>query len=48
VPGLTTSDFYEYSHSDGETPDTIPWTGLEATTRSYARIIDQVFRGSAT
>ena len=39
---MTTSDFYEYFHSDGETPDVIPWTGLEATTRSYARIIDAV------
>jgi hypothetical protein len=42
VPGLTTSDFYEYFHSDGETPDVVPWTGLEATTRAYAKIIDEV------
>jgi hypothetical protein len=42
VPGLTTSDFYQYFHSDGETPETIPWTGLEATTRAYAKIIDDV------
>jgi Peptidase family M28 len=42
VPGLTTSDFYQYFHSDGETPETVPWTGLEATTRSYAKIIDEV------
>ena len=42
VPGMTTSDFYEYFHSDGETPDVVPWTGLEATTRSYAGIIDAV------
>ncbi len=42
VPGVTTSDFYEYFHSDGETPEVVPWTGLEATTRAYARIIDEV------
>jgi hypothetical protein len=42
VPGLTTRDFYEYFHSDGETPDVVPWTGLEATTRAYAKIIDEV------
>jgi hypothetical protein len=42
VPGMSTSDFFEYFHSDGETPDMIPWTGLEATTRAYAKIIDEV------
>ena len=42
VPAVTTSDFYEYFHSDGETPDVVPYTGLEATTRAYARIIDEV------
>ena len=31
-----------YFHSDEETPDTVPWTGLEATTRAYAKIIDEV------
>ncbi len=25
-----------------ETPETVPWTGLEASTRAYARIIDEV------
>ncbi len=42
VPGVATSEFYHYSHTDQETPDTVPWTGLEATTRAYARIIDDV------
>ena len=42
VPGLATSDFNHYFHSDMETPETVPWTGLEATTRAYARIIDEV------
>ena len=42
VPGVATSEFYHYFHSDQETPDTVPWTGLEATTRAYAKIIDEV------
>lgn len=42
TPGVATSDFYHYFHTDGETPATVPWTGLEATTRAYARIIDEV------
>jgi hypothetical protein len=42
TPGVATSDFYHYFHTDQETPATVPWTGLEATTRAYARIIDRV------
>ena len=42
VPGVATSEFYHYFHSDQETADVVPWTGLEATTRAYARIIDEV------
>ena len=42
VPGVATSEFYHYFHSDQETADVVPWTGLEATTRAYARIIDDV------
>ncbi len=42
VPGVATSEFYHYFHSDQETPETVPWTGLEATTRAYANIIDEV------
>jgi hypothetical protein len=42
VPGVATSDFLHYFHTDLETPDTVPWTGLEASTRAYARIIDEV------
>jgi hypothetical protein len=42
VPGLATSEFYHYFHTDAETPETVPWTGLEATTRAYAKIIDEV------
>ncbi len=42
VPGVATSDFYHYFHTDLESPATVPWTGLEASTRAYARIIDEV------
>lgn len=42
VPGVATSDFFHYFHTDKETPETVPWTGLEATARAYARIIDEV------
>ena len=42
VPGVASSDFHHYFHTDLETPETVPWTGLEATTRAYARIIDGV------
>jgi hypothetical protein len=42
LPCVATSEFYHYFHSELETPDTVPWTGLEATTRAYARIIDEV------
>ena len=42
LPGVATSEFHHYFHTDGETPETVPWTGLEATTRAYARIIDEV------
>jgi hypothetical protein len=41
LPGVATSDFYHYFHTDQETPATVPWTGLEASTRAYARIIDE-------
>jgi len=42
LPCVATSEFYHYFHTDGETPETVPWTGLETTTRAYARIIDEV------
>ena len=42
VPGIDTSEFHQYFHTDLETPQTVPWTGLEATTRAYAKIIDEV------
>jgi len=42
LPGVATSEFHHYFHTDMETPETVPWTGLEASTRAYARIIDDV------
>jgi hypothetical protein len=42
VPGVDAGDFNMYFHTDGETPETVPWTGLEASTRAYAKIIDSV------
>ena len=43
VPGVVaqTNDFF-YMHTDANTPETVPWTALEAVTRAYAKIIDQV------
>jgi hypothetical protein len=29
-------------HTVADTPDNVPWTGLEAITRAYAKIIDEV------
>jgi Peptidase family M28 len=42
TPGVATSEFFHYFHSDRETPETVPWTGLQATTRAYAKIVDEV------
>jgi len=44
TPGVATSEFFHYFHTDRETPETVPWTGLQATTRAYAKIIDDVNR----
>lgn len=42
VPGVEVNDFNMYFHTEGETPERVPWTGLQASTRAYARIIDEV------
>jgi hypothetical protein len=42
LPGIDTSEFHHYFHTDLETPQTVPWTGLEASTRAYAKIVDDV------
>jgi len=42
LPGIDTGEYHHYFHTDLETPQTVPWTGLEASARSYAKIIDEV------
>lgn len=42
VPGVDTSEYHHYFHTDLETKQTFPWTSLEASTRAYAKIIDEV------
>jgi hypothetical protein len=43
VPGVVaqSNDFF-YFHTTGDTPENVVWTGLEAATRAYAKIIDEV------
>jgi Peptidase family M28 len=43
LPGLVaqSNDFIDM-HTTQDTPDNVPWTGLEAVTRAYAKIIDEV------
>lgn len=33
---------FMFMHTIGDTPDNVPWTGLEAITRAYAKIVDEV------
>lgn len=42
LPGIDTGECHHYFHTHLETPQTVPWTGLEASTRAYAKIIDEV------
>jgi hypothetical protein len=42
LPGVDASEYHTYFHTDWETPETVPWTGLEASTRAFAAIIDGV------
>jgi hypothetical protein len=36
------SNDFIYMHTIADTPDNVLWTGLEAVTRAYAKIIDEV------
>ena len=47
VPGVDTSEYHNYFHTDWETPEVVPWTGLEAATRAYAKVIDEVNKHAA-
>jgi hypothetical protein len=42
LPGVATSEFHHLFHTNQETAAAVPWTGLEATTRAYAKIVDEV------
>jgi hypothetical protein len=42
LPAVSASEYHSYFHSDWETPEMVPWTGLEAATRAFAKIIDEV------
>ena len=36
------SNDFDNMHTEADTPETVAWTGLEAMTRAYAKIIDEV------
>jgi len=42
VPAVDVGEYHNYFHTDWETPETVTWTGLQATTRAHAKIIDEV------
>lgn len=42
APTVGASEYFHYFHTDWETPETVPWTGLEASTRAFAKIIDDI------
>ena len=42
APSLQVTDIGVFNHSDRETVDLVPATGLAAVTRAYAKIIDEV------
>jgi hypothetical protein len=44
VPSFGIINVDTYYHTDGETPDKVPWTGLGAVTRAFAKIINDTNR----
>ena len=38
TPAVDASEYHNYFHTDWETPEVVPWTGLEAATRAYAKV----------
>ena len=45
LPGVVAqSNDFVNMHTAADTPDNVPWTGLEAATRAYAKIVDEVNR----
>ena len=41
IAGVQASDYNMFFHSDHETAETVPWTGLQEISRAYAKIIDE-------
>ena len=39
---LDAGEYQQYFHTDWETPEQVPWTGLQASTRAFARILEEV------
>jgi len=33
---------FDYFHTDRDSPEAVPWTGLESTARAYAKLVDEV------
>jgi hypothetical protein len=43
LPGVATSDnSFLHFHTTADTPETVPWSGLQNAARAYAKIIDEV------
>jgi hypothetical protein len=43
LPGVVVqSNDFMYMHTTGDTPDNVGWSGLEAATRAYAKIVDEI------
>jgi hypothetical protein len=42
APSVQATNFGTFSHSDHETADMVPWTGLEGITRAYAKLVADV------
>ncbi len=42
VPGVDASEYHNYFPTDWETPEVVPWTALQAATRAFAKIVDEV------
>lgn len=39
---LDAGEYQQYFHTDWETPEQVPWTGLQASTRAFAKIFEEV------
>ena len=39
---LDAGEYQQYFHTDWETPEQVPWTGLQTSTRAFAKILEEV------